>query len=129
MGLFGKLFGEENNEASSTNLQWLPLEDIKELDEIEKLSFEKPIAIFKHSTRCSISRFSLKQFEREFGIETDKMDLYFLDLLAHRNISDAIALRFQVQHQSPQLIIIKNGQAIYNASHSDIQADELKQFV
>jgi bacillithiol system protein YtxJ len=68
---------------------------------------------------------ALKQFENEFNI-SDKVTPYFLDLIVHREISNEIANRFGVTHQSPQLIVIKDGKAIYNASHSDIDAEELK---
>jgi bacillithiol system protein YtxJ len=129
MSLFKKIFGENNKPETLSKADWFYLENLKDLDGIVKISFEKPIVIFKHSTRCSISRFALRQFENEYGIEADKMELYFLDLLEYRNISDAIALRFQVQHQSPQLIVLKDGKAVYHVSHSDIDAGALQQFV
>jgi len=95
------------------------------LDEIVKLSNEKPVVIFKHSTRCSISRFALKQFENEFDLD-DKVVPYFLDLIEHRDISGEIANRFNVFHQSPQLLLIKGGKSVYDVSHNDIDAGELK---
>ncbi|MDI1255252.1 MAG: bacillithiol system redox-active protein YtxJ [Flavobacterium sp.] len=128
MSFFKNIFGDDKPEEMP-KVHWYYLESMAELDAIENVSFEKPVAIFKHSTRCSISRFSLKQFENEYAIESNKMELYFLDLLAHREISDTIASRFGVQHQSPQLIVIQNGKAIFDASHSDIQADVLQQYV
>jgi bacillithiol system protein YtxJ len=70
---------------------------------------------------------ALKQFEKEFDL-SDKMETYFLDLLEYRPISNEIAHRLGVVHQSPQLIVVKNGNAIYNASHSDINAEDLKIF-
>lgn len=100
---------------------------ISQLDEIVENSNNKTIVIFKHSTRCSISRFALKQFENEYSLE-DKIDLYFLDLLNYREVSNEIANRFQVVHQSPQLLIIKNGVAVYDASHSEIQAEVLEKY-
>lgn len=106
-------------------MDWEPLNHITQLDEIVTLSKEKPVAIFKHSTRCSISRMALKQFENEFDFP-EKVTPYFLDLIAFRDISNDIASRFGVQHQSPQLILIKNGKAIYTTSHSDIDAGALK---
>lgn len=127
MSFFDKIFGSENNEVNS-NVNWIPLTDVSQLDEIVENSNNKPIGIFKHSTRCSISRFALKQFENEFNLE-NRIDMYFLDLLNHRDISNEIAIRLQVVHQSPQLILIKNGVAVYNASHSDIQPEELKIYV
>lgn len=129
MSFFNKLFGNETVPNELPKVHWFYLEEIKELDQIEKISFEKPVVIFKHSTRCSISRMVLKQFENEYAIETATMELYFLDLLAHRDISNAIAERFDVFHQSPQLIVIKDGMAIYDVSHESIAAEELKQFV
>lgn len=127
MSFFDKIFGGENSEMNS-NVNWTPLTEISQLDEIVENSNNKAIGIFKHSTRCSISRFALKQFENEYNLE-DKVDLYFLDLLNHRDISNEIANRFQVMHQSPQLILVKNGVAVYDDSHSDIQAEVLEKYV
>ena len=128
MSLFKSLFGDSNEEATNSKLDWKPLTDIGQLDEIVDLSNEKPVAIFKHSTRCSISRMALKQFENEFNLQ-DKIDIYFLDLLNYREISNEIANRFNVMHQSPQILLIKNGKAIFAASHSDIDATILKQYL
>ena len=130
MSLFKNIFGssDEENTQSNSKIGWKPLVDLGQLDEIVDLSNEKPVAIFKHSTRCSISRMALKQFENEFDLE-DKIVPYFLDLLNHRAISNEIAVRFGVEHQSPQILLIKNGKAIYNDSHSDIEAAILKQYL
>ena len=72
-----------------------------------------------------MSRFALKQFEKEFDLE-DKVDAYFLDLLEYRDISNEIANRFNVYHQSPQLLLIKEGKSVYDVSHDEIDAEELK---
>ena len=129
MGFFNKLFGENNsNEDKQPKSFWMYLEETS-LDEIEKISFEKPVAIFKHSTRCSVSRMAWNQFSNQFDIVFEKMELYFLDLLAHRSISNEVAERFGVVHQSPQLIVIKDGKAVYDASHSDIDAQDLKNYL
>ncbi|MBD3725286.1 MAG: bacillithiol system redox-active protein YtxJ [Flavobacteriaceae bacterium] len=127
MSFFDKIFSSDNNEVNS-NVNWIPLTDFSQLDEIERNSNDKTIVIFKHSTRCSISRFALKQFENEYDLE-EKVALYFLDLLDYRDVSNEIANRFQVIHQSPQLIVIKNGVAVYDASHSDIQAEVLEKYI
>lgn len=126
MGIFNSIFGnsEEHNNAKS-KINWIPLTDLDQLNEIVVSSNDKPAAIFKHSTRCSISRMALKQFENEFDSE-DKVETYFLDLIAHRAVSNEIARRFNVYHESPQLLLIKNGTSIYDVSHSDIDATELK---
>ena len=129
MGFFNKLFGEINsNEDEQPKSFWMYLEETP-LDEIVKISFEKPVAIFKHSTRCSVSRMAWNQFSNQYAIEFEKMELYFLDLLAHRSISNEVAERFGVVHQSPQLIVIKDGKAVYDASHSDIDAQDLKNYL
>ena len=125
MSFFKNIFNSSDDANSNENkIIWNQLTDLAQLNEITIISNEKPVAIFKHSTRCSISRMALKQFENEFN-SSDKVTPYFLDLIAHRNISNEIATRFGVYHQSPQLILIKEGKAIYNVSHSDIDAEEL----
>lgn len=129
MSFFKNIFsGSENQNESSNKMDWNLLTDLGQLNEIMSLSNENPVAIFKHSTRCSVSRMALKQFENEFD-SSDKVTPYFLDLIAYRDVSNEIANRFGVQHQSPQLILIKEGKAIYNASHSDIDANVLKTIV
>lgn len=126
MSLFSAVFGNSKNQnTSSSNINWIPLTDLSQLDEIVSISNEKPVVIFKHSTRCSISRFALKQFENEFDLD-GKVDAYFLDLIEHRDISNEIASRFNVIHQSPQLLLIKGGKSVYDFSHNDIDAGELK---
>ncbi|EJG02779.1 MULTISPECIES: bacillithiol system redox-active protein YtxJ [Flavobacterium] len=126
MSFFNSIFGSsENSEAAKSKVNWTELTDMLQLMEIEAISQERPVVIFKHSTRCSISRMALKQFEREFDLE-GVVDAYFLDLIAHRDISNEIASRFGVYHESPQLILIKNGKAVYDVSHSDIDAEALK---
>lgn len=126
MSFFKNIFsGSENQNDDAAKMSWNDLTDLGQLNEIMTLSNEKPVAIFKHSTRCSVSRMALKQFENEFDF-SDKVTPYFLDLIAYRDVSNEIANRFGVQHQSPQLILIKDGKAVYNASHSDIDAVLLK---
>ena len=125
MSIFNSLFGSsEEKKEKTSKINWIPLTNVDQLNEIVALSNEKPVAIFKHSTRCSISRFALKQFENEFVLE-EKVDTYFLDLIEHRDVSNDIASRFQVVHQSPQLLLIKNGKSVYDVSHSDIDAKDL----
>ena len=129
MGVFNSIFGSAENQSSSVNkINWIPLTFMGQLDELVAFSNEQPVVIFKHSTRCSVSRFALKQFEKEFDADTlhCNVSTYFLDLLEHRDISNEIANRFNVFHQSPQLLLIKEGKSVYDVSHSDIDAGELK---
>jgi len=126
MSLFSNVFGNsESQNTSKSKINWIYLTDLGQLNEIMTVSNEKPVVIFKHSTRCSVSRMALKQFENEFDLE-DKVDAYFLDLLEHRDISNEIASRFGVYHQSPQLLLIREGKSVYDVSHSDIDAEELR---
>ncbi|MFT3795990.1 bacillithiol system redox-active protein YtxJ [Flavobacterium sp.] len=126
MGLFQGLFGNSNDQPEQGNVDWNSLHNISQLQEIMKDSSQKPAIIFKHSTRCGISRMTLRRFEQEFGLQ-DKVTPYFLDLLAHRDVSDAISQQFYVQHQSPQLLLIVDGKCVYNESHEGIDAAELGQ--
>lgn len=129
MTLFTSIFGDsENKNFNPSKINWIPLTDLRQLNEIMELSYQQPVVIFKHSTRCNISRMALKQFENEFDME-GSVTPYFLDLLNHRDISNEIATRFEVHHQSPQLLLIKEGKSIYDASHSAIDALELKERV
>ncbi|KQX15447.1 bacillithiol system redox-active protein YtxJ [Flavobacterium sp. Root420] len=126
MSFLNSIFGNsDNSESQKSNVNWIPLTNLAQLNDIENISNVKPIVIFKHSTRCSISRFALKQFEREYDLE-ETVDAFFLDLIEHRDVSNEIASKFGVYHESPQLILIKNGKAVYDVSHSDINADALK---
>lgn len=103
-------------------MNWIPLEKIEQLDEIKK-SGEYSI-IFKHSTRCSISMMAKRKFEFEWESLPEKTPIYFLDLLSHRNISNKISEVFHVHHESPQLLLIKGGECIYDVSHGEISAEE-----
>lgn len=105
------------------NMQWIPIETVEQLDTIHAASFNKPQVIFKHSTTCSISKMALSRFERAQAPET--IDFNYLDLLNYRNISAAIAEKFQVHHESPQVILLKNGACIYDESHYGIMMDEI----
>lgn len=119
-----KFFNNKSNEISS-NLDWILLTNETHVDEIKVISKQKNVLIFKHSTRCIISRTVLKNFENEFNLQDYSFEIYLLDLLNYRSISNKIALDFEVQHQSPQLLVIKNGICIYNASHENILVENL----
>jgi len=126
--MFKNLFGSSEPVTKQSAILWRPLTDLGQVNEIINESTTIPVVIFKHSTRCSVSRMALKQFENEFDLST-KVTPYFLDLLEHRDISNEIATRFGVTHQSPQIILIKDGKAIYHTSHSDIAAADLEQYL
>jgi len=102
------------------------LQSLSDLDHAFETSKEKTIAIFKHSTRCGISRMVLKDYKSELeALELENVELYYLDLIAYRDVSNAIELRTGVIHESPQLIKIKEGAVLHHASHSSISAKDL----
>lgn len=132
MGILNKLFASDKNDEKKekNNLPWIDLNSMEQLDEIEKISEDKTVAILKHSTRCGISRMVLKMFESDYDLdENEPVELYFLDLIAYREISNGIAERFKVRHESPQLIVIKNREVVHHSSHQSISADKLKELV
>lgn len=128
MSFLTNLFGSsEENKVSKVG--WRMLVDLGQLNEIIELSHQKPVLIFKHSTRCSISRFALKNFENEYDFSEEKLQPYFLDLLEYRAISNEITNRFDVMHQSPQILLIKEGKCVYHDSHDGIEVNKLKKFI
>ena len=104
-------------------MNWFPLTNIEQIEMIKKASFSKPQLIFKHSTTCSISRMAHSRFERADA--PTSIDFYYLDLLNYRSISNAIAETFQVHHESPQILLIKNGECTYEESHYGIMMDDV----
>jgi bacillithiol system protein YtxJ len=104
-------------------MNWIPLTNVEQIDAIKEASKLKPQLIFKHSTTCSISKMALSRFERAEA--PDYIDFYYLDLLNHRNLSAAIAEAFQVHHESPQILLIKQGECTYDESHYGIMMDEV----
>lgn len=102
-------------------MDWNILESISQLDEIKELSGEKPVLIFKHSTRCSVSGMAWDRLKRNWKKEdSEKVTPYFLDLIRHRDVSNQIEKEFSVYHESPQVIIVKSGKAVYDNSHMGI---------
>ena len=108
-------------------MNWKALDDMEQLESIKAASYTTPQVIFKHSTTCSISKMALDRFERAAAPEN--VDFHYLDLLKHRLISAAIAEKFQVFHESPQVLLIKQGECIYDESHYGIMMDELISFL
>ena len=102
--------------------RWKHLVSEKELQECIERSAVSPQVIFKHSTRCIISKMVLQQFEERIDSIPVNAELLFLDLLSHRDISNSIATQLNVHHESPQVIVIKNGKAIFHESHHSIDA-------
>jgi bacillithiol system protein YtxJ len=107
-------------------MNWNLITDLADLETIKQQSHESPVLLFKHSTRCSVSSMVLSRFERQWA--NFNFSFNFLDLLEHRDISNAIAIEFDVVHQSPQVLIIKDGKCIETSSHNGINSIDLDKF-
>jgi len=104
-------------------MNWIDLTNIQQLADIKELSKTRPQVIFKHSTRCSISSIAKSRLER--NEQPESCDFYYLDLLKNRSVSDQVAQDFAVVHESPQILLIKDTECVYEESHSGIQMDEI----
>jgi len=129
MGFFNKIFGSSEEAKEEKVLPWIPLNELQQLNHIESKSATKPQVIFKHSTRCGISRMVMNQFIDAYDFTEKDLDLYYFDLLNYREISSEIAAKFQVIHESPQLLVIKNGIVVAYDSHGSINEIDLNQFI
>src|ERR1700761_2504264 len=103
-------------------MTWTPLDSAQQLNEIKT----KPgySLIFKHSTRCPISMMAKRRFEMDMDKLPIDMPLYFLDLIQYRDISNRVAEDFNVYHESPQMLVIKDGECVLDQSHGAISVDE-----
>ena len=104
-------------------MNWIDLTDEQQLNNLKELSAQKAQLIFKHSTRCGISSMVKSRLER--STPPDAVDFYYLDLIKHRQLSNKIAEDFSVYHQSPQVLLIKNGECIYEESQNGILMDDI----
>jgi bacillithiol system protein YtxJ len=129
MGLFNSIFSNSNNQSLQEAVNWINLTNLDEITDIKTLSISESIFIFKHSTRCGISRMVKKQFEKLLLPNKNNIKVYYLDLLKYRNVSDAVSEVFQVRHQSPQLLIIRNEVAVKHASHYDITTISINKYL
>ena len=103
-------------------MNWQELTSLAQWAEVLQQSLNSPVAIFKHSTRCSISSMAKSRLEREWENNAPSFPVYYLDLIQFRNVSNAIATDTGIEHQSPQLIVLKNGKPVYHESHNMISA-------
>ena len=129
MGIFNSFFGSKETETKKSNVNWIPLTSLDQIDEIKEQSNSETILIFKHSTRCGISSMVIKRFEKLFDESMNNIKVYYLDLLSYRDVSDEVGYTFQVMHQSPQLLIIRNETTVALASHYDITQLNLQKFI
>lgn len=119
-------FFKNKKPTEKVSLPWKNVESVDQLMEIAKTTFDKPVLLFKHSTRCSISAMALNSFERNWSSGNELCNLYFVDLLNYRDVSNKIAEITGITHQSPQVIVLKGSEIIYDASHSAIDARRIE---
>lgn len=132
MGFLDRFFNSGTtgaNENFPSGIPWEMLESVEQLKNVIKNSAKKPKVIFKHSTRCGISRMVLKDFERGYSLKGGEAGFYLLDLLNHRDVSDAIAQKLSVTHQSPQVIIIKDELIKHTESHHGIDIRKVEELI
>jgi bacillithiol system protein YtxJ len=123
MGLFSR---NKSEGSTKKNINWNPLTSVEQLNEVVQSVTDKPVLLFKHSTRCGISSMALNTFEREWSSDNELANIYMLDLLRHRDISSEIAEITGIMHQSPQVVVLKGTEVIYEASHSSIDARKIE---
>lgn len=128
MGLLRAILGGTRDEGKN-EIPWISLNDIGQLNVIEEESVKRPQVIFKHSTTCGVSNMVLKMFKNDYDLKEGQMNFYFLDLHANRDVSNEIASKFGITHQSPQLLVIKNGVVVKHGSHGAIAAIKLEQYL
>lgn len=108
-------------------IQWSALENVSDLDKALNQSHHNLVAIFKHSTRCGTSLHVKEKLEREAGLIVENLDFYYLDLIRFRALSNEIAERFKVVHQSPQIIILREEKVVFHTSHLAISSENINQ--
>lgn len=122
---WNSLFGGEKSQSA---LHWKPLTNIAQLDQLLRESALRPQLIFKHSTRCNISSMALSRLEKDWNLQ-DGVDAWYLDLLAYRTISNTIADRLKVAHESPQAILLMDGKVKQVSAHSGISVRALTEAI
>ena len=111
-------------------MDFIDLTTSTQLNEVDSNSFKgKGVLIFKHSYRCIISRMVWKSLTADWSSDLDDLPVYFLDLISYRSLSQEVAERYNVHHESPQALLIKAGKCVYSESHQGIQHKEIQSLV
>ena len=108
-------------------MNWIPIQSVHDVEGVIERSAQLPCLILKHSTTCPISSLAKHRLEKQWDFAEGSMETYYLDLLRHRDVSNFIADSFGVRHESPQVLLIKDGTCVHDASHLDIRVDDLHQ--
>jgi bacillithiol system protein YtxJ len=108
-------------------LEWQHLETSGDLRALIQQSHDTPVVIFKHSTRCGASAIIKRRLEEDWDFQNDDVATYLLDLVAYGDASNEVAKTFGVRHESPQILVIRDGRSIFDASHGDVSAAAIEQ--
>jgi bacillithiol system protein YtxJ len=122
MGLFSK-------HKTENKIDWVPLTDLNQLDEIAMYSNDMTVIIFKHSIRCSISMMAKNRLDSTWTDPSTNVKLYYLDLIKFRPISNEIENRFGIKHESPQILLIKNGKCTFSVTHGNINSNVIQKAI
>ena len=126
MGFLKRL---KDSQRSDIPESWTPISKIADLNQVDQASQEKPVMLFKHSVTCGISSGAKYRLESDWENLSSDLPCFYLDLLSHRDVSNAIAERYKVVHQSPQILIISGGESIYDTSHHNISVGDINSAV
>jgi len=126
MGWLDQFFKSTANESNET---WKPLQSEAELTQLIQRSSEHPVAIFKHSIRCGVSSLVLRQLRNNWALPEEELEMYYLDLITYRSVSNQIEQQLEVEHESPQFILLHQGKVVYHASHHLIQYEDIQEQV
>jgi len=121
--------GTAGRAGECVNMNLQPLTESAQLAEIDELSGSQDVIIFKHSTRCVISAMAWDRLRRNWDEQVDSLPVYYLDLIRYRATSDAVARHYNVVHESPQLILVRDGKVRYQTSHNGINVKDIKEIV
>lgn len=108
-------------------IHWNTLASPTEVNDLVEQSNQQACLIFKHSTRCSISSFAKSRLENDWNLSEQDIQPFYLDLIAHREVSNFVAEYFGIDHESPQVLLIRNGICVYNTSHLDISVSQIQE--
>lgn len=120
----------KNSKEKNRNIEnrWKSIGSLSHLQEILHHSVQQPALIFKHSTRCPVSSRAYFELERATdALIKHQVDIYYVDVIADRQLSNDIARVLDVIHQSPQAIFIKNKEVVWDDSHSGVSQETLEQ--
>lgn len=125
MGWFNKTSSNESGQA----INWRNLKSQEDLETWNDYSFQQPVMLFKHSTRCSISSMAKNRLERGWNYTDNQIIPLFVDLLSYRDVSNQVATFYGITHESPQILIIRNGKCIYSSSHGGIDPSSISEYL